>query len=146
MISEKLPRIYIAGPFRGETPWDIECNIRRAEDLGLRVARMGAVPVVPHSMYRYYQGSLPDAFWIEATLSLLHTCQAMVIDLPLKDVQNSVGTMGEIEDCRKFKRSYFCDDDQTDNNLEMLKIWISEWFEMRKRHVQTALYGRMAGG
>jgi hypothetical protein len=141
MIEDKLPRVYVAGPFRGNTPWDIECNVRRAEDLGLVVAKMGAVPVIPHTMYRFYESSLPDEFWIEATLSLLHTCQSMVIDLPHERVANSVGTMGEIEDCREHKRSFFYDDVEEDNNLEALRLWIAEQ-QRAKKIVNSSLYGR----
>lgn len=145
MIIEKIPRVYIAGHFRGKTPWDIECNVRRAEDLGLWVAKMGAVPVIPHSMYRYYQGSLPDAFWIEATLSLLHTCQSMVIDLPHEQIVNSVGTMGEIADCVGYQRPYFYDDVTVKNDLDALVRWIANWKSVAKIGL-SSLYGKMGLG
>lgn len=73
------PLIYIAGPYRGETPWHVEQNIRAAEEIGLDVARLGAVPVIPHTMYRHYDKSLPDVFWLEATLQLLDVCDAILL-------------------------------------------------------------------
>jgi hypothetical protein len=144
MNEDKLPRVYVAGPFRGKTPWDVECNVRRAENLGLVVAKMGAVPVIPHTMYRFYQFSLPDEFWIEATLSLLHTCQSMVIDLPHERIANSIGTVGEIEDCRENKRPFFYDDVEVSHNLESLKSWIAEW-RRAKKIVNSSLYGKFGG-
>lgn len=33
--------IYVAGPFRGSNAWEIEQNIRRAEAVGLAVAKVG---------------------------------------------------------------------------------------------------------
>lgn len=73
------PLIYIAGPYRGETPWHVEQNIRAAEVAGLEVARLGAVPVIPHTMYRYFDKSLPDEFWLDATLHLLRACDAILM-------------------------------------------------------------------
>ncbi len=143
-LLDKLPRVYVAGPFRGATPWDIEVNVRRAEDLGLRIAKMGAVPVIPHAMYRYFHASLPDEFWIEATISLLHTCQAMVIDLPYEKVAKSIGTMGEIDDCLKLGRPIFYDADVMENDLEGLRTWIAEWRRVRKVEL-SSLYGKFGG-
>ncbi len=36
--------VYIAGPFRGETSWEVEKHIRHAEELAYEVARLGAMP------------------------------------------------------------------------------------------------------
>lgn len=144
VFVDDKPRIYVAGPYRAETDEGVYLNIKRAEKLGMVVFEMGAVPVIPHSMYCGYP-DLSDDVVIKATLSLLHACQAMVVYLPLDEVRGSVGTMGEIEDCRRFKRSYFCDDDRADNNLSRLKIWIENWVEKRKKHVLTSLYGKFGG-
>ena len=71
--------VYIAGPFRGPDAWAIESNIREAETIGLEVARAGAIPFIPHTMYRYFQGAAPDAFWLEADLELLRRCDALLL-------------------------------------------------------------------
>jgi hypothetical protein len=139
IIVEKKPRIYVAGPFRGETPWIVESNVRRAEEVGLRVAKLGAIPVIPHTMYRFYQGSWSDEFWDEATLSLLHTCQAMVVDRPHAEVLDSAGTLREIEDCHANKRFYFYDDD-----MDKLKLWITEQ-QRAAKIVNSSLYGKFGG-
>lgn len=95
------PRIYIAGPFRGKTPWDIECNIRQAEDHGLRVAMMGGIPIIPHSMYRFFQDSLPDDFWLEAGLSILQTCHAVSVCVSPERAEFSKGTMAEVQEAQR---------------------------------------------
>lgn len=74
-----LKIIYVAGPFRGPTPWDVECNIRQAEELALQVAKAGAVPLVPHTLYRFFDKSLPDEFWLDATSDLLRRCDAVLL-------------------------------------------------------------------
>jgi hypothetical protein len=71
--------VYIAAPFRGKNAWEVEQNIRVAENLGLAVAEMGAVPVIPHTMYRFFDGTLEDRFWLDATLQLMHKCDAMLL-------------------------------------------------------------------
>ena len=143
MIVDLKPRIYVAGPYRGKTQRDVDLNIQKAENLGLVIFNMGAVPVIPHSMYRSYK-DLPDDLVIEATLSLLHTCQAMVVDLPHDQVIDSIGTMGEIEDCRQNKRSYFYDDVSVDNNLDALKFWIGEYQPHIRKIINSysSLYGK----
>ena len=121
----KLPSIYIAGPFRARTAWEIENNIREAEHWGLAVAKLGAVPIIPHSMYRFFHGVLPDPFWIEATLTLLRPCDALlVIDFREKARwQASTGTVGEVEEMRRLGRPRFFLDDFVNGSLA---AWIEE--------------------
>ena len=69
--------IYVAGPFRGETPWDVEQNIRNAEEIGLELAEQGWVPVIPHTMYRYFDKRCSDEFWLDGTLELMRRCDAL---------------------------------------------------------------------
>jgi hypothetical protein len=90
--SKQMKTIYIAGPFRGKTPWDVETNIRNAETFGLHVARLNAIPRIPHTMYRFFEGSLPDAFWFEAAMSLLRDCDAILL---IPGWQHSSGAMAE---------------------------------------------------
>ena len=86
--------VYIAGPFRGESSWDIEANVRAAECHGLTVARQGMIPLIPHSMYRFFQGTISDSFWLEATSELLKTADAMLL---IGNWEDSKGCAMEIE-------------------------------------------------
>ena len=58
---------YIIGPFRAPTAWEIEQNVRNAERLGLEVAKLGAFPIIPHAITRFFHGLLSDEFWLEGT-------------------------------------------------------------------------------
>jgi len=69
--------VYVAGPYRSATGWGIEQNVRRAEVVGLDIARLGILPVVPHTMFRWYHGTEDDQFWLEATLELMRRCDAV---------------------------------------------------------------------
>lgn len=71
--------IYIAGPFRGPSAWDIECNIRRAETLALEVWRSGAAALCPHTNTRFFQGAADDAVWLAGDLEMLRRCDALIL-------------------------------------------------------------------
>lgn len=88
-----MPVIYIAGRFRGANSWEVERNIRAAEECGMLVAELGAVPLIPHAMYRFWDGTLPDSFWLQCGLRLLDSCDALVAQ---GNIGDSLGTQGEI--------------------------------------------------
>jgi hypothetical protein len=69
--------VYVAGPYRGINSWEVEQNIRSAENYGMQIAKVGAVPVVPHTMYRFWNGTQTDQFWLNATLEILKRCDAI---------------------------------------------------------------------
>jgi hypothetical protein len=100
-------KVYIAGPYRGITPWCVEQNIRNAEVAAFDMMEYSAytwddhpklVAVCPHSMYRYFNKTLTDEFWIEATSELLRCCDLMYV---FGDYKNSAGTLHEMEVARQ---------------------------------------------
>jgi hypothetical protein len=120
----KLPLIYIAGPFRADTAWAIEKNVREAERWGLEVAKLGAIPVIPHSMYRFFHGALPDTFWIEAALTLLRSCTTILVVDYFSSLRwrASEGTMGEVDEMQRLGRPvFFLDAIDAD--------WLSNWIK-----------------
>lgn len=87
---------YIAGPYRASTPWELERNVRVAEALALEVAERGGgkvIPLCPHSMYRFFDRTLTDEFWIGGTLELLRRCDLLVVT---PNWRGSQGTLGEV--------------------------------------------------
>jgi len=75
-----IQRIYIAGAYTGDTRWEQEDNVRRAEEVGYRVALAGAYPVIPHSNTRhYFADAQPPTFWYEATMDVLRFCHAVML-------------------------------------------------------------------
>jgi hypothetical protein len=64
-----------------------------AEEVGLDVARLGMVPLIPHTMYRFFQGSLSDDFWLSATTELLRRCDAAIF---VGNWRTSAGCAGEM--------------------------------------------------
>ena len=110
MIDSIPIHVYVAGPYRADTAWKRERNIRRAEEAGFRLAEHGLIPVIPHTMYRHFDGELTDEFWLAATNSLLERCDALVL---LPDWKDSAGSKGEHN--RAFEMSMPIFDDSFDD-------------------------------
>lgn len=92
-----MPIIYISGPYRASSRWAQECNCRNAEDVALEVAKLGCIPLCPHTMYRHFDGTLTDEYWLEATKQLLLRCDGMLQVAQIgEDGRRSEGT--EIEE------------------------------------------------
>lgn len=71
--------IYIAGPFRAPTAWEIEQNVRRAEEMGARVIQAGGYPVIPHANTRFFHGHGEDQIYLDGTLEVLLRCDGMIL-------------------------------------------------------------------
>ena len=86
---------YVAGPFRAENAWEIEQNIRRAEEVSLEVWRMpGWCAICPHTNTRFFQGAAPDDVWLKGDLEILHRCDAVVLT---EGWRASSGTRAEVK-------------------------------------------------
>jgi hypothetical protein len=56
--------VYIAGPYRAPTTWDVDQNIHRAREIGAIVAGLGAYPIIPHSNTAHMDGAADDVLWL----------------------------------------------------------------------------------
>jgi len=108
--------VYVAGPFRGNSAWDIECNIRRAETLALEVWRLGAAALCPHTNTRFFQNAAPDEVWLEGDLALLARCDAVILT---DDWLRSSGARAEVLHAQSLKIPVF-------ENLQALKGWLTQ--------------------
>ena len=102
--------VYIAGPFRGANAWEIEQNIRRAEELALEAWKTGAAVICPHTNTRFFQGAAPDHIWLEGDLEFVLRSNAV---LTTPDWERSVGATREVALAHEMKipifRSYWID-------------------------------------
>lgn len=115
--NKRVPVVYVAGAYRGGTAWDVELNIRRAECCALEILRRGAVALCPHTMYRYFDKSVPDDFVLGGLLQLLERCDAMFV---VEGYQDSAGTLKEIEHAEQLGIPVI-------GTLMVLNYWISKW-------------------
>lgn len=104
----------MAGPFRASTPWQIQQNIRRAEELSLEVAKLGAMPLCPHKNTENFHGLLTDEFLLNGTMDLLRRCDAVVL---CDGWKQSIGTRGEVEEAKRLGIPVYQDIDDLDDWL-----------------------------
>lgn len=103
----KIKAVYIAGPFRADTPWEIEKNIRVAEELSLKVWQTGlAAAICPHTNTRFFQGSASDQVWIDGTMEMMRRCDAVLLTSPDAPIYSS-GTRGEVKEMGRLNRPVF---------------------------------------
>jgi hypothetical protein len=95
--------VYIAGPFRGSSAWDIEQNIRRAEELALEVWRLG-MALCPHTNTRHFQGAAPDEVWMSGDIELMRRCDARV---PLLFSQFGASRTAEVQKAKEWRLPVF---------------------------------------
>lgn len=115
--------VYIAGPFRGLTNYQIKCNVRRAEAAGLEVCKLGAMALIPHKNTEEFQGELPDEFWLDGTLALLRRSDAL---LAIEGWERSSGSRGEIGEANKLHIPVFYTIEEVRAWLEKTSSWQSK--------------------
>lgn len=71
--------VYVAGPFRGATAWNINVNVLDAERWGLDLARLGAMPLVPHLLGQHMHGQCNEEFWLEGVMELLRRSDGVLL-------------------------------------------------------------------
>ena len=97
-MSTRMRVIYVAGPFRGKTAWEVAENVRAAERLGFEVAQLGAMPLIPHANTSNFDGTMTAEFWLEGTMELLRRSDAVIFTL---DWDRSSGARGEEKEARR---------------------------------------------
>lgn len=106
--------VYVAGPFTGKNTWEVEQNVRRAEEAGYEVACLGAAPLIPHANTHVFNGTLTDEFWYAATAALMRKCDAVYL---MKNWRESRGATAERAEALRLGILVFDD-------LTNLKEWL----------------------
>lgn len=96
--------IYIAGKFRGANAWEVEQNIREAEAMAFNVANLGASFICPHTNTRFFDGTINDEFWLDATMELLRRCDAVML---VDNWQDSRGAQAEVAEAQRLQMPVF---------------------------------------
>lgn len=109
--------VYIAGALSAPLPGLIQRNIAAAEAAGIEVAKLGAMPVVPHSMTANLASAQPEPFWLEGTRELLRRCDAIYV-FNARHLQESAGTRGEVAEAQRLGLPVF-------HNFDELAAWLS---------------------
>lgn len=97
--------IFVAGPFRAPTPWQVEQNVRRAEEASLDLWKIGGVAVIcPHTNTRFFQDECPDEVWLTGIMEILRRCDAV---FAVPGWSKSTGTMAEIAEAKRLDKPVF---------------------------------------
>jgi len=89
------PVVYVAGPFRADTPWGVEKNVRKAEQYALYLWGLGIPNICPHTQGRFFDKEIPDEIILLGMKQLLRKCEAVLV---IGRWQRSEGTKAEIAD------------------------------------------------
>lgn len=91
--------VYVAGPYRAPTTWEIQKNIHNARVWGVVVAKAGAYPMIPHSNTAHFDGAVEgDDFWLQGTLEMMRRCDGVFLT---DGWTRSSGSRAEAEEARK---------------------------------------------
>lgn len=87
--------VYVAGPYRAKSIWDIRQNIRRAEEVALEVWKMGAACICPHKNTYLFDGAhgCHDNVWLDGDLEIIRRCDALLL---VERWEQSSGTRDEV--------------------------------------------------
>jgi hypothetical protein len=90
--------VYVAGPYRAPTEWQLVQNIRRAEALALEVWQLGLACICPHKNTALLGGAADDSLWLEGDLEMMRRCDAVICT---DDWQRSAGARNEVAEARR---------------------------------------------
>jgi hypothetical protein len=95
---DRIPVIYLAGPYSGEDPWEVEQNVRRAEYVAYELEALGACVVCPHTNTRFQDRRTPYKQKIRTTLAAMRRCDAVYM---LPSWHLSSGARGEHDEAKR---------------------------------------------
>ena len=113
--------VYVAGPYRAKTGWEIECNIQAARQLGARVLLAGAYPVIPHSNTSHFDGLAPDEVFLEGTMEQLRRCNAVIFH---PEWERSSGSRAERAEAERLGLPCFDNEYQLRGWLAAVKVLV----------------------
>ncbi len=94
--------IYVAGPYRAASEWQVTINIREAEEAALALWRMGYAVICPHKNTAFFGGACPDEVWLAGDLEMLARCDAIY---PLPRWGDSAGARAEVAEAARLGKS-----------------------------------------
>lgn len=92
--------IYVAGKYNGKTYSEIDDNIRKAEEVPIKLLAAGWCVITPHKNYSHYEiygaiyESLDYKYFMQCDLEILNRCDALFV---MTNSVDSPGAKEEIE-------------------------------------------------
>lgn len=108
--------IYLAGPYRAATEYDVYQNIQAARGWALAIWKLGAVCHCPHMNTAHFGGALLDSTLLAGDLLLLSRCDALFV---MPNSEHSLGTQAEVRKAEILGLPVF-------RSLDMLEQWLKQ--------------------
>jgi len=105
--------VFVSGQYKGGTSWETEKHIREAEEVALKLWKMNAIAICPHTMTRFFYGEINEEVVVFGLLKLLERCDAMLV------ISLSTGVFKEIKHASKFNIPVFYD-------IDDIEKWLSK--------------------
>lgn len=106
--------VYIAGPYRAPTPWQVEQNIRVATDAAAQVWAAGLWALCPHANTARMEGLTSDENFLAGTMEMLRRCDAVML---VEGWERSRGAQAEALEAERL-------------GLPILRSWGGSWREI----------------
>lgn len=90
---KRMKLVFVAGPYRSSSEWEVLQNIRTAEAAALELWRMGLAVICPHKNTAHFGGAAPDEMWLAGDKEMLRRCDAV---FALQTWSRSEGARGEV--------------------------------------------------
>lgn len=71
--------VFISGPYRAPTPWQIQANIRRAAEVALHYWKQGYAVICPHMNTALFDGEANDNVWLDGAIEIMLRCDLIVM-------------------------------------------------------------------
>lgn len=85
--------VMLGGKHRdGRGIWYVKENIRCAEEVAIKLWRLGLATICPHKNTAFFDGAADDNVWIAGYLEIMNRCDALVL---LPNWKESAGARGE---------------------------------------------------
>lgn len=125
MSQNRMPVVYVAGPYRAKSQSGVDMNITAAKHIGLLAIRKGWAPIIPHANTQgldLCDPTISDEFWLAATMELMRRCDAVVL---VPGWEASSGTLAEIAEARRLSLPVIRDISSLPQ-AEDFPLWLTE--------------------
>jgi len=112
IVNNAFQVVFISGPYRADTPRQIQRNINKAAEVALKYWKMGYAVICPHT-YCIIYGECVDSVWLEGDLEMLRRCDGIVM---MEGWENSKGSEMEHAFANEFGIKVIYEKSETTNN------------------------------
>lgn len=112
--NDRMKLIYVAGPYRAPSEWELVANIRRAEDIAIELWQIGLAVICPHKNTAFFGGATDDEVWLAGDREMIRRSDAVYA---MERWEQSSGSRTEIELARQLGIPIF-------GTLEEVKTWL----------------------